>query len=172
MTEENLNTEKPEVKEPTAREALVMKMKYYGLQSGKGGFRKPTTGSNRNSRKVTRKDQLKANAYYQENVDIFYEYTVDQLEEMIIDGKAYFRENITDGSSIVTARKITGSALGAFQDVLQQKMLEKIQKETEEAKEKAEKLEQEMKAVKEEVEMDEVKAKAKAKSKTKTKNKK
>lgn len=139
MTKEEVKSEETTVNELTAKEIAVMKMRHFGASGGKGGFRRSAQGSNRGSRRRTSADQKRADAYYQEHIDIFYEYTVEQLEEMISEdkSKAYFRVELTDGSSAVTAKRITGSALGAFQDALQFKMREKAMEVAKKAEEDA-----------------------------------
>ena len=98
---------------PATKEEAIAKARFYGQQSGKG-FRKNHTGSRFKGQKMSKADKVRANAWYQENVDKFYDLGLEALEAMIIDDEV-----------IENGNKVTGSAIYAFQDAYRSLMQEK-----------------------------------------------
>jgi hypothetical protein len=121
----------PAEKARVKKEEAIMKMKYFGSQSGKGGFRQKNTGSRFNGAKMSVADQRRSDEYYGKIIDKLDGKTSEELKEMVVDNKITL-----DG------KRLTGAAVSAFNDtyraVLREEFIEKQKKVEEEDKLKAE----------------------------------
>ena len=114
-------------------------MKHFGAKSGKGGFRP--------AKRLTKADNVRINTCYEKEVDFYTdnEFTLEQLEAMVDEERNCVLASVmTNDGPKVTAEKLTGTKLKAWQDSITYKRYEEMAAKAEEDKLKAEAIAQEV----------------------------
>ena len=119
-------------KNNTSKSEILHKMRNYLNRTKMGGSRPNTSGSNRNS-KLTKRDQLKIDACYAKETELYVDMTLEELERMQVNiGNEDEQPEVRDGNGVL----LTGTRFIAWRDSLYFKRYEAKMKEKKEEEEK------------------------------------